>query len=463
MSKETESDRIGTNGKKGPKWYAWVIFGIAFLMVFVALGFGSSTKGTFLTSVTGSLGLARSRFTIADSLRYITTGILAVFLGRTVEKIGLRKMAGFGFLFLTLSFVSNAFSAETAGFLNDIFPEAPVFFKELFPYLPFYLGGIFLGAGLAWTTTSMVGYLVENWFSNGKGTIMGILLAANGLGGVASEFIVTKIIFGVNGEIPDAESHWKLAYLIIAGLFLTVGVIAVLIIREKPSDIGTEPLWQDREKKAKRGLNWEGYTPKEALRMPTFYIAGICIFLTGFTLQSMTNISKPYMYDLGFPKDYVIYVFALHALVLMLSKTMAGVAYDTIGIKWTYLICCTGAVIAIGSLFFLRPVASGITGIDAVLPWGYSIFSCLGMPLETVMIPLTVSYLFGKQGFKKVLGYFIAFNTFGYATGVPIANLVHDTAGTYRPIIPFLVISILIPLIVMEICFARADRKRREG
>ena len=128
--------------RTAPKWYAWVIFAIAFLMVFVALGFGSSTKGTFLTAVTGSLGLMRSRFTIAESCRYISTGILSVFLGRTVEKIGLRKMAGFGFLFLFLAFVSNGFAVEIADAMRSIFPNASEGFKETLSYIPFYIGGL---------------------------------------------------------------------------------------------------------------------------------------------------------------------------------------------------------------------------------------------------------------------------------------------------------------------------------
>ena len=46
-----------------------------------------------------------------------------------------------------------------------------------------YLGGILLGIGLSWTTTTMVGYVINIWSKNNKGTIMGAVLAANGVGG----------------------------------------------------------------------------------------------------------------------------------------------------------------------------------------------------------------------------------------------------------------------------------------
>ena len=75
--------------------YRWVVFAACFLMVFVSLGFGSSTKGTYLTAVTNQLGLERAKFTVNDSMRYLTTALLNFFFGALVKKLGARKMIGF--------------------------------------------------------------------------------------------------------------------------------------------------------------------------------------------------------------------------------------------------------------------------------------------------------------------------------------------------------------------------------
>ena len=72
-----------------------------------------------------------------------------------------------------------------------------------------YLGGIFLGIGFSWTTTTMVGYVVNVWCSKNKGTIMGLVLASNGLGGALAMQIVSPII-------ESSEVGFKLAYGIIA-------------------------------------------------------------------------------------------------------------------------------------------------------------------------------------------------------------------------------------------------------
>ncbi len=416
------------------KIYVWIIFSMSFFMIFTALGFGSSTKGTFLTAVTKSLGLERSLFTIADSLRYLTTTVMSLLLGKTVKKIGLRKMAGFGFTFLALSFTINSLGTD---------------------YWMFYIGGALLGAGLCWTSTSMVGYLVENWFTNGKGTIMGILLSANGLGGFASEFIVTKIVYGMDGGLSYEASRWRLGYRFIAILFLVVGILAVLVIRERPEDIGAKALGTDKPKKKKRGSDWVGYSTNELIHKPFFYVAAVCVFMTGFALQSMVNVAKPYMYDVGMDKNYVIVVFASHSLLMMASKILTGVSYDNFGLKITHFLCCLCSMISLGALCVLD-------GSSAIPAWVYALVSSFGLPLETVMVPLTVSYMFGKKDYTRVLGYFLGFNTLGYAVGVPVANLVYDKCGSYRPIVFVLTGVIAAVTVVMQISMLMADRSRKK-
>lgn len=414
--------------------YAWVIFGVCFLMIFFSLGYGSSTKSTFVTAVCGSLGLQRSLFTIGDSLRYMTYAVMGFFLGPTVEKLGIRKMAGIGCAFLSASFLVNSFAQE---------------------YWHFYVGGILLGAGMCWTTTSLVGNLVESWFSTGKGTVMGFLLSSNGLGALTSEIIITKIVFGADGSLSNADSHWRQGYLVIAVLLAAVGVIAVLLIRNTPEEMGLKPLAIVKQKKSRQGLDWEGYGMDELKRKPYFYVSAVCIFMTGFALQSMGSVAKPYMYDLGFEKNSVIAIFAFFSVFLMLAKTAAGIGYDTIGLPKTFLVTCSAGFVSLLALYFLTPD-------KIVFAWIYSVVSAMSMPLETVMIPLLVSYMFGKKNYRKVFGYYLSFNQAGYAIGVPLTNLAYDKQGTYRNMILILVIMILFVTVTQQICMKKATRDRDE-
>ncbi len=141
--------------------YKYIIAGICFIMVFVGLGFCSSAKTIYFAPITEALGFFRSSFSINDSCRYITTAILNIFFGALVERFGTKKLIIAGMISLIIS--SLLYSAATTLFV-------------------FYLGGVFLGIGVAWTTTSMVGVVINKWFAENKGTVMGFVLASNGLG-----------------------------------------------------------------------------------------------------------------------------------------------------------------------------------------------------------------------------------------------------------------------------------------
>lgn len=412
--------------------YAWVVFGACFFMIFIALGFGSSTKGTYLTAITDQLGLKRSLFTINDSLRYITTAVMNMIFGACVAKVGPRRMTSFGFLFLTISFTVYSFATQL---------------------WQFYIGGVFLGAGLAWTTTTIVGVIVEKWFTSSKGTVMGIILAANGLGGAASEQIITRIIYGADGTLSVADARWRLAYRVTAVLFVLTGILVVSLIREKPEDKGLKPLGSGSIVKKKNG-DWEGYAIAEVLRKPYFYVTGACVFFMGFILQSMDNVAKPHMYDAGLSKEFVLYVFSIHALVLAASKVIAGFCNDRFGTRVTYAFCTVAAVISIGALI-------GVSSGSTVLPWVFSVVSSLALPIETVMIPLVARQMFGSRPFASVMGYYLGLNTLGYACGVPLANLSYDLTGSYQTALILMVIVMAAAAAVQQISMAVAARARR--
>ena len=449
-----------SEGKKS--WYAWVVFGAAFFMIFVSYGFGSSTKGTFLTAVTGSLGLQRSIYTIGDTLRYLTTAVMSLFFGRVTKKIGLRAMALIGFIFMTLSFVVSGAAPQITGAFQSLIPESMEGLRDFMRYLPFYLSGMLLGAGFAWASVSLSSVLVKNWFASGQGTMTGIVLAANGFGGFVSEIVVTRIIFGADGTLSNEASHWQAAFLVIAALMLATGILVWFLIRNEPGDIGQVPFrLKESGKKRKAAGEWEGISRQEAFRKPWFYLAGFGFFLLGFTIQSMSNIAKPYIYDLGYDKNFVIVVFSIHSLVLLTAKALTGVGNDTIGLRKTYAVLTFASVTAFLALFFLPIPGRGAFG-EVLFPWIYSIFSSLGLPLESVMIALLSAYLFGKKDYAHILGYYSAFTTLGCAVGTPIVNIFYDLQGTYKWITLILAVMTFLTAVLHESIMWFVNKKYRK-
>ena len=89
--------------KISPQRYRWVIVAASFLMVFVCLGFCSSSKSLYLAAITEALGIKRSLFSINDSCRYIATAVVNLFFGTLCARFGRKRLIAAGFACLIAS------------------------------------------------------------------------------------------------------------------------------------------------------------------------------------------------------------------------------------------------------------------------------------------------------------------------------------------------------------------------
>ena len=404
--------------------YAWVIFAVSFLSLFTSLGFCSSPKSLFLAAITENLNIPRSLFSIGNSFRFITTAVINLFFGKLVAKFGPRKLIAAGFICLTLSNLIGAASNTVFGF---------------------YVSNVFLGLGLAWTTTSLVGIVVEKWFTSSKGTIMGFILAANGLGGAISSQILSRIIYA------EAEG-WRTAYLIAAAIMVAVGLIIVLLMRNKPEDVNTHALGDGSvSKKKQRGREWVGIDTKEAFRKPYFYVCLICVFLTGMILQSASGVASAHMRDQGISTEAIANAMSIGSLVLMVSKMSTGVCFDRFGLRVTMIFCDVCAVAAIAMLAFVNSSTTAIV---------FKVIDSMGLPLETIMLPLIAKECFGQKSFAVLMGIMVSINTLGYSVGSPLMNLVYDITGTYSDGLIFMSCFMVVVAVAMQFVITAAHKER---
>ena len=179
-------------------------------MEMIALGFCSSTRSYFIGPVTSHLGIERSAYAINDTARYLASSVSALFFGFLIKEFGSRKLITVGFVCLVGACLCYAHATNV---------------------WVIYLGGILLGIGLSWTGTTMVGYVINKWSKKNKGTIMGFVLAANGVGGAIAMQIVSPII-----ERPGSVPGYKIAYLVIAGVLLTFCILIFALFRDNPKN-----------------------------------------------------------------------------------------------------------------------------------------------------------------------------------------------------------------------------------
>ncbi len=407
--------------------YSWVIVAISAIMVCVVLGFCSSSKGLYIKAITDTLGIPRSAFSINDSCRYITTSIVNLFFGFLIGKFGPKKLIGAGFMCLIASCLIYSFA-------TSIFV--------------FYIGGALLGMGLSWTTTTMVGYVVNRWCKNNRGTIMGAVLATNGVGAAIATMIVSPIIH-------SSAYGYQNAYRLVAVILFAVFVLVMVFFKNNPKDVQEEE--GNVPKKKGRGQSWVGIEYSDAVKKAYFYSALVCVFLTGMMLQGITGISTPHMYDRGIGEEYVALVISCHSLALTAFKFLTGFMYDKLGLRTTSNICMITAVV---TFFVLANVAD--TAMGRAFAMVYGIFSSLSLPLETIMLPIYASDLFGEKAFNKILGLFVSVNTAGYALGAPVSNLCFDITGSYNFALYVSCGLMICVILAMNLVITASNRQRKK-
>jgi MFS family permease len=407
--------------------YKWVVVGVCFLTVMITLGFCSSTKSLYLDVVTKKLGIDRSLFSLNDTCRFVANAIVNLFFGTLVLKFGTKKLMLAGICCLTGSMLCYALA-------NSL--------------LTFYLGGILLGIGFSWTGTTMIGCVINKWCKENRGTIMGAVLAANGIGGAIAIQILSPII-EAGGE------SYRNAYMISGFAVLAVGLLILIFMREAPKGCADEKTVH--KKKKGRGEPWPGISYTRAKATPYFYVALVCIFFTGFCLQGITGIAKAHMRDVGLTAEYVAYAMSFHSLALAGFKFLTGLIYDKFGLRFTTSMCSITAsvVMLLLALITNSPIGMAIAMI-------YSIFSSLALPLETIMLPIYAADLFGEHSYEKVLGIFVSVNVMGYALGTPSVNLCFDLVGTYKPILFVCSAIMLAVTVVMQFVVSKAHKMRVE-
>ena len=416
--------------------YKWVILVICFLMVFVCLGFCSTTKSLYLAAVTKHLNIPRSIFSISDSCRYIASAIINLFFGTLLYKHGVRKMAAVGFLCLIASTLFYAFATNV--------------------YL-LYIGGALLGVGVAFTTTTMASTVIRRWFDKDLGKYTGIVFGANGVGGAVAGQILDPFINNEAGYTLAGRHFegYQVSYLLVVAILVVFGIIAVSLLRvPKEYPIPTTPA---KKKKAARGGTWVGIDYATAKQSSYLYITIAVVFLTGFALQGIYGTYKAHMTDIGMDKNYVTNIFSFFSLLLTISKILVGAIYDRYNLRRVMIICQSASIISFIVLATLTATAMG-----KVMAIVFALMFAIALPLETLVVPLIANDLFGNKDYDKVLGLLVAANYAGYALGSPFINIFADLGMGYAPGLYILSGVMAVALFLMQFAINKAWKKKNE-
>ena len=416
--------------------YHWVIFGAVFIEYTVSIGLANNIYSLFIIPVTQTFGITRGTFSIASSIKYIAAFCSNLTFGLLYRRWGYRTMTTLALVMSTVAYAGYALSGNI---------------------VPFYLGAVLVGISESFFSTAGTSRIITDWFHRHQGTVLGIVMAASGLGGT---------VFSVGLSEVMEHSGWRSAMWISAGLLLFSAVLIGLLVRDAPAWMGLQPYGdaEDREharkQRGKRHAHhesaWAGFGFARLRKRPCFYLAVAAALLMGIANYGISGQLVAYWQDCGMTATAAASAQGIMYLVLAVEKVVLGVICDRFGARAGMMLCmgCN-----LGGMLLLQTLP-GYGGAVA----GATVFA-VGLCCTSIMLPVLTSDLFGQADYATVLGILLAMLSLSGAVASPMVNFIYDKAGSYIPAMRMLVgVSVLtITLYLLSFRGASRDRRRMEA
>lgn len=194
----------------------------------------------------------------------------------------------------------------------------------------FYTAGIIIGVSVGLSAQYVPVVVVNRWFFKNKGTVMGIVLAGSGVGGVLLGLVLPYLLGGMG---------WRGTAFFLAAFFAFFTIVpSIFLVRNSPLDHnipGYGEMSVSSDEAADSSGVEPGLTQKEAFSIPWFYVLIATYLLFGITYamtQHFVNYlsNTPWGIDVSPGKISAVVITA--ALSLIAFKPLIGVLIDKMGL-----------------------------------------------------------------------------------------------------------------------------------
>ena len=392
-----------------------LIVGTSFLVQAVYVGV-LFTFGIFFLEFEQTFGWSRATISGAFSVFLIVTGSIGVVMGKLNDHFGPQKIMIAGAII------------HGAGYALMSLIQAPW-------QLYFFYGVL---AAIGFSTHDIVTLsTIARWFTNKRSLMSGIVKAGAGAGQFVVPILLTMLL-----TIWD----WRTACLAFGAIStLVLTAIAQFLTRHPPAadeqpELGASPITE------------VGYSLRQAIRTPNFWILCIGQFLVFFCLMVVMIHVAPHARDLGFDAIRAAQVLSTIGAASIFGRIIMGGTADRLGGKRSLIIAYVILSASLIWLLFIRE------------PWILFVFAPVyGFTHGAffTLISPTVAELFGTKAHGVIFAIILFYGTIGGAISPFIAGRVFDTLGTYQPV--FICLSVIAVIGLVLVHFLRSDSLTRIG
>jgi MFS family permease len=401
-------------------FYGWIIVASSFLIMTLGWGIVFNTSSLFIEPVSETLDISRKVMNFTFTLRAIfqlLISLSSVILFKRFKMINVMRFCsvGLGITFFLHSYINSVFLLYLLNSLSTVF-------VILLSVLP-------------------LSAILNNWFHIKRGLVVGISFMGSGIGGLIFNPITGYIIVNYG---------WRSAYQFLSVVIFAIVVpITFFVLKQKPEDIGENPLGEiDEEESEKSEDKSYGITLSEAMRTFRFWgisVASVLLSIVGISL--MLNIS-PHLTNAGYSVTFAANIVALTMGALAIGKIILGSLFDKLGLRTatsiavSFLIIGTVGMIYVTNYIALFAVVAG-TG--------------LGTAFYTIANPIITTKVYGNKDYSSIYGFLTAVIGLGGIISPLIVGFLYDSSGSYFSSYKLMLVLGIAVLVLYQFVFPKEE------
>jgi predicted MFS family arabinose efflux permease len=390
---------MNTQPAASPKiHYAWIVAGVTFLVLLATAGV-RATPGILIVPLQHEFGWTNAAISSAIAVNIALFGIIGPFAASFMARYGIRRI-------VLLAVALLAFAVALSSTM-----------QQRWELMMFW--GVLVGCGSGVTALVLAAVVVNRWFDQRRGLVLGVLTAANATGQLVFLPLLARLV---------TNHGWRSAVYTVAACAGVVFLVVFFWMKDHPSDVGLLPYGARQEgqpgaqlapQPPLRGLAW-------AARSREFWILAGSFFVCGASTNGLIGTHLiPACMDHGIPEVRAAGLLAAMGVFDLAGTTFSGWLTDRFNSR--YLLFCYYALRGVSLLFLPFALAH---------PTSWLSFFAVFYGLDWIAtVPPTVrltANTFGRENVGVVYGWIGAAHQLGASLAAVTAGSIRTYLGDYR-------------------------------
>src|SRR5262245_50416874 len=196
--------------------YGWVMVGVTFFTALISAG-TVGAPGVFIVPLQHEFGWPTAEISSALSIRFILFGLMAPFAAALLNRYGLRNVTLLAQLIVVSALVASLAMTKVWQLM--------------------LLWGVVIGIGTGMTALVLGATIATRCFAARRGLVVGVLTASVATG----QLVFLPLLASLTDRFG-----WRIALALVCVMLGVSACLVVLLMRDRPSDIGLRPFGDTR-------------------------------------------------------------------------------------------------------------------------------------------------------------------------------------------------------------------------